>query len=97
MNDQKTVRLVIIMLGLVGLSVVLGGIVLAIDTKTIPDALIAMGAGAVASVGSILAHTGSSSEPQAVVGVQGGPVETTLVEPDPIPSRPVRKPRKAAR
>lgn len=65
MNDQKTVRLVIIMLGLIGLSVVVGGIVLAIDSKTVPDAMIAIGAGAVASVGSILAHT-STNEPQPV-------------------------------
>lgn len=64
------------MLGLVGLSVVVGGIVLAIDGKTIPDALIALGAGAVASVGSILAHT-STNEPQ--------PVNVVNPPADPVP------------
>lgn len=82
MNDQKTVRLVIIMLGLVGLSVVIGGIVLAIDAKTIPDALIALGAGAVASIGSILAHT-STNEPQpvSVVNPPAEPVPVAEAKP----------------
>jgi hypothetical protein len=87
-NDQKTVRLVIIMLGLVGLCVVIGGIVLAIDGKTVPDALIAIGAGAVASVGSILAHT-STNEPQPVV------VANLPVDPVPVAEQPAKPSRKA--
>lgn len=84
MNDQKTVRLVIIMLGLIGVAVVVGGIVLAIDSKTVPDALVAIGAGAVASVGSILAHT-STNEPQPVV------VANLPAEPVPVADVPAKK------
>lgn len=73
MNDQSTVRLVIGVLGLLAFTVVAGGIVLAITDRSIPEALIAMGAAAAGAVGSILARTGSS-EPTPVVGAHGGPV-----------------------
>lgn len=81
MTDQKTVRLVIAILGLLALAVVVGGVILAVTDRSIPDALIAIGAGAAASVGSILAKTSGTSDPQPVniVNVPSDPVPTTDV------------------
>lgn len=81
MNDQKTVRLVIGILGLVGCVVVVGGIVLAMSDRGIPDALIAIGAGAISAVGSILART-SGDGPQPVV------VENVAADPVPVAETP---------
>ena len=83
MNDQKTVRLVIGILGLVGCVVVVGGIVLAMSDRGIPDALIAIGAGAISAVGSILARTGGDGPT---------PVTVTNVASDPVPVADVPKP-----
>lgn len=60
-NDAFTIRLVIIVLGALALSVVVGGIYLVSTDHQIPDALIAIGSAAAASVGTILAR-GSTSD-----------------------------------
>lgn len=57
MTDQLTVRLVVVGLALIALAVVAGGIVLALDDRTIPDALVAIGSGAAGALGGILART----------------------------------------
>jgi hypothetical protein len=86
--DQKTVRLVISVLGLLAVGVVVGAIVLAYQSKTIPDALISLGSVAVGAVAGILSKTsGSSDEPQAV--------EVVNRDADPVPVDP--QPVKAAR
>lgn len=60
-SDALTIRIVILVLGAIALSVVLGGIYLVSTDHQIPDALIAIGSAAAASVGTILAR-GSTSE-----------------------------------
>jgi hypothetical protein len=72
MNSQSTVRLVIAVLGLLALAVVCGGILLALDDKSLPGELIAIGSAAAGAVGGILSRTGN--ETQQVVGPGGGPV-----------------------
>ena len=74
MNDQSTVRLVIGLLGLLALATVVGGICLAFTDRGLPGELIAIGSAAAGSIAGILSHT--SSDPQEVVGPEGGPVET---------------------
>lgn len=86
-NSQGTVRLVIAVLGLLALSVVIGGIVLALDDKGLPGELIAIGSAAAGAVGGILSKTGDTSEPQAV--------EVVNVSADPVPVDPVPAKRAA--
>jgi hypothetical protein len=64
MNDQSTVRIVILVLAALALSVVIGGIVLALNDKSLPGELIAIGSAAAGAVGGILSKT--SSGPQEV-------------------------------
>lgn len=80
MNDQATVRLVIAVLAALALAVVIGGIVLALDDKSLPGELIAIGAAAAGTVGGILSKTGVTT-PQTVVGPEGGPVPVTETPP----------------
>lgn len=72
MNSQSTVRLVIGVLGLLALAVVIGGIYLTAQDKSLPGELIAIGSAAAGAVGGILSRTGD--DPQPVVGLGGGPV-----------------------
>lgn len=82
MNDsQGTVRMVIAVLGLLALSVVVGGIILALSDKALPGELIAIGSAAAGAVGGILSKTGDTAEPQAV--------EIVNVPADPVPVDPV--------
>jgi hypothetical protein len=60
MSKSSTVNLVIAVLGLLALSVVVGGIVLALDDKSLPGELIAIGSAAAGSIGGILAKTGTT-------------------------------------
>lgn len=100
MNDGRTVRLVIIVLALLALAVVIGGIALAFSDRGLPGELIAIGSAAAGAIAGILSHT-SSDQPTPVNVVNEAddavPVAQTLVEPDPIPSRPVKRVRKARR
>lgn len=79
MSDQKTVRLVILTLGVVALAAMVGGIVLAMDNKSLPGELIALGSVAVGGIASILAKTGSPQEVQQV-SVVNSPVDPVPVE-----------------
>lgn len=73
MTDRITVRLVIGSLSALALVVVVGGIVLALDDKSLPGELIAIGSLAAGAVAGILSKTGHS-EPTEVTGPRGGPV-----------------------
>ena len=64
-TDAFTVRTVALGLMAAALAVIVGGIVLAYQSKAIPDALIALGSGALGAGASLLART-SSSDTQAV-------------------------------
>lgn len=81
MTDQRTVRLVISILGLLAFATVVGGICLAFTDRGLPGELIAIGSAAAGAVGGILSHT-SGGEPVPVAGPDGGPVETVDVEPE---------------
>ncbi len=63
MTDRITIRAVVAILGLVAVSTMIGGFVLAYASKTIPDALIALGSAALGSVGTLLARTQSEPAP----------------------------------
>ena len=65
MPSRLTINLVVGILGLLAILTVVGGIVLTLAEKPIPDALIAIGAGASTGVAALLART--SSEPAAGV------------------------------
>lgn len=58
MTDPKTTRLVLIFAGLAVLAAMLGGIALAYSNRTLPDALIALGSGALGLLGGITTPVG---------------------------------------
>lgn len=60
MRDDKILLAVIVILGAVGLAVVIGGLFLANNDKSLPGELIAIGAGAVSAIAALLASPGSS-------------------------------------
>lgn len=77
MSNQKTVQIVVGVLGLVAILVVLGGIVLALDDKQLPESLIAIGSLSVGAVAGILSKTGDTdvrvvNDPAEPVPVEGG-------------------------
>lgn len=61
MNDHLTVRIVIASLTVLALAVVIGGIALTFQDKSLPGELIAIGSAAAGSVGAILARGTSDS------------------------------------
>lgn len=82
MNSQSTVRLVIGVLGLLALSVVVGGFALAMTDRSIPESLIAIGSAAAGAVAGILSRTGDTD------------VRVVNDEADPVPvEQPDRPPR----
>lgn len=58
MNDALTLRMVLAFAGLVVLLAMAGGIVLAFYDRTLPDALIALGSGALGLLGGALMPSG---------------------------------------
>lgn len=90
-GTQGTVRMVIGVLGLLALSVVVGGIVLAMSDKSLPGELIAIGSAAAGAVGGILSKTGDPQEPQQVQVVNA---DADPVPVDPDPPKPRARARK---
>lgn len=75
MADRLTVRMIVAVLGFIAVTIVVGGIWLANEDKSLTDALIAIGAGAVGSLSSFLVSTrGGSSEPVTVTNPPTAPV-----------------------
>lgn len=77
MNTQSTVRLVIGVLGAVAIINVIGGILLTLNDKAMPDAQIAIASLAVGAVAGILSRTGDTdvrvvNEANDPVPVEGG-------------------------
>lgn len=66
MTDRTTVRMVLLFGGLTVLAAMLGGIALAYTDRTLPDALIALGSGALGLLTGAAIPTGHD-EPQRVV------------------------------
>lgn len=63
MTDRWTVRMVVVVLGLVALATVLGGIWLTSVDREVPDALVAIGGGAAGAIAALLARTSTSAPP----------------------------------
>jgi hypothetical protein len=61
MTDTLTTRLVVIMLGSIALVTVVGGIILALNDRTLPDSLVAIGSGATGAVAALLAQARGTS------------------------------------
>ena len=57
MNDRFIMRLVVLALAALGIIIVLGGISLSFVDRSVPDALIAIGSGAVGALGGILSRS----------------------------------------
>lgn len=74
MTEQRTILAVIIFLGTLSLLVVGGGVFLTATDHAIPDALIAIGGGAVGALSSILARTSSGPDAVQVVNRPDDPV-----------------------
>lgn len=74
MADKLTQHMAVVVLGLLALATVVGGIALAWSDRALPGEIIAIGAGAAGVIGGALSNIGRSSDPQQVVGPQGGPV-----------------------
>ena len=85
MNSPSTVRTVIAVLGLLALSVVVGGIALAWVDKSLPGELIAIGSAAAGAVAGILSKTGTDPQP---VRVMNEPADPVPVESDLEPAEP---------
>ena len=77
MNTPTTVRLVIGVLGLVAVLVVIGGIVLTLDDKALPESLIAIGSLAVGAVAGILSKTNDDVH-----------IANTAIDPVPVTDQP---------
>ena len=80
MTSRTTVLAVVISLGLIAVIVVAGGIVLAGLDKTIPDALIAIGAGASGALAGVLSSTRSTLGPN---DTEPSTFQATVSRPDP--------------
>lgn len=74
MKNQTTTTLVIGVLGLVAVIAMIGGIVLTLDDKTLPESIIAMGSLAVGAIAGILAKSGDTDD-----------VRITNTPADPVP------------
>lgn len=60
MADRTVTLAVLVILGAVSLAVVVGGLVLAMNDKSLPGELIAIGAGGVGAIAGLLAPAGRS-------------------------------------
>lgn len=58
MTDAKTIRMVLAFAGLTVLAAMVGGIALAYSDRTLPDALIALGSGALGLLAGAMMPTG---------------------------------------
>lgn len=87
-NERTTVNMVVAFLGLVVLFGMAIGGYLAIDSKAVPDFIIATTSGAIGALASLLAKTSASHEPQAVT------VTNNVAEPVPVAETPAARVRK---
>lgn len=62
MNDVWTVRAVTMLLGVIAISGVLGGVLLASSDRQLPEALVAVCSGAAGALGALLARTSSRDD-----------------------------------
>ena len=60
-NDTLTVRLVVVFIAMIVLSVIVGTVVLTLYSKSMPDAVIALGGVGLGALGAMLASTASRS------------------------------------
>jgi hypothetical protein len=69
LNDQRTVRLVILLLGVIGVLIAAGGIYLAANDKAIPEALVALGGTVVGGLAGLLSQTNATPTPVQMIPV----------------------------
>lgn len=74
MTELRNISLVIIFLGLTTLSIVVGAIFLALEEKTIPDALIGLGGTSLGALGAMLSKTSTGPQPVHVINPPADPV-----------------------
>lgn len=87
MTEIRNISLVIIFLGLTTLTITVGAIVLALDGKTIPDAIIGLGGTSLGALGAMLSRTSASPQEVQVVNRAADPVPVdSLPEFDDIPT-----------
>lgn len=84
-SDRTTVRIVVTVLGVIAVAVVLGGIWLADNDKSLTDAVIAMGAGALGGLSTFLVSTRTSGDPPQEVTVTNTPADPVPVDNTPGP------------
>lgn len=88
-DDQGNVRLAIIVLGVLALTCLIGGIVIVLNDKSLPDALIAIGASAATAITLVITRP--------VGGVQSVEVVNRDAEPVPVDPVPAKRAAKAAK
>lgn len=76
MTEIRNISLVIIFLGLTTLAIVVGAILLALDEKSIPDALIGLGGTSLGALGAMLSKTSAGPQAVQVVNQPADPVPT---------------------
>ncbi len=69
MTDRITIRMIVLFMGLASLAVIAGGIFLANDERSLPDALIALGGVALGNLGTFLVSTRGSGDAEPVTVV----------------------------
>ena len=87
-NERTTINMVVAFLGLVVLFGMAIGGYLAIDSKNVPDFIVATTSGAIGALGAVLAKTSS--------GVQNVTVANTPGDPVPVAETPAARVRKRA-
>lgn len=97
MTDQFTERLVVALLGLIGLAVVIGAVVVTVSDRTLPGELWTLGGTAIGGLGAILARVGGAQ--QVVVANQANdpvPVADVPADPPPVKAPAAGRARKRA-
>lgn len=77
MTSKLTVNMIVAFLGLTAILTIVGGFVLSMADKSIPDALIALGSAGLGALGTLLART--STEPVNTTNI----VADTVQQPEP--------------
>lgn len=80
-SDTGNARIAIVILGLVALTCLVGGIVLSLDDKALPDAFIAIGSSAATAVGFVITRPIGGTQQVEVVNATADPVP---VEPQAV-------------
>ena len=81
MTDRTVTLSIVLVLGVVAVATVIGGLVLAMNDKSLPEAVIAIGSGAVGAIGGLLARS-------PLDGPQDVNVVNRAADPVPVDANP---------